>query len=91
MRISARNQLPGTITDINHGAVTTTVKVALGGGDVITASITREAAEVVATCFRSLAPRLVLAATRRSVGHEAAPLLLRQRWWRRGRRRVSGP
>ena len=45
MRISARNQLTGTISEINHGAVTTTVKVALAGGDTITSSITREAAE----------------------------------------------
>ena len=45
MRISARNQLTGTVTEINQGAVTTTVKVALAGGDVVTSSITREAAE----------------------------------------------
>ena len=45
MRISARNQLTGTVTAVNHGAVTTTVKVGLGGGDTITSSITREAAE----------------------------------------------
>lgn len=45
MRISARNQLTGTATDVNHGAVTTTVKVRLGGGDVIMSSITREATE----------------------------------------------
>jgi molybdopterin-binding protein len=45
MRISARNQLTGTVTEIHHGAVTTTVKVALAGGDTITSSITKEAAE----------------------------------------------
>jgi molybdopterin-binding protein len=45
MQISARNQLTGTITEINVGAVTTTVKVGLAGGDTITSSITREAAE----------------------------------------------
>jgi molybdopterin-binding protein len=45
MRISARNRLTGTIADVTHGAVTTTVKVRLSGGDTITSSITREAAE----------------------------------------------
>jgi molybdate transport system regulatory protein len=45
MQISARNQLSGTVVEIVHGAVTTTVKIRLGGGDTITASITREAAQ----------------------------------------------
>ena len=48
MQISARNQLPGTIADLVPGAVTTTVKIRLAGGDTITASITREAAEELA-------------------------------------------
>lgn len=45
MRLSARNQLAGTITQVVPGAVTTTVKVQLQGGDVITSSITKEAAD----------------------------------------------
>ena len=45
MKLSARNQLTGTITDVLPGAVTTTVKVRLNGGDVITSSITKEAAD----------------------------------------------
>jgi molybdate transport system regulatory protein len=45
MRISARNQLAGTVTEIDAGAVTTTLKVELRGGDVVTSSITKEAAE----------------------------------------------
>jgi molybdate transport system regulatory protein len=48
MHISARNQLPGTVAAIDHGAVTTTVKIRLAGGDTVTASITREAAEELA-------------------------------------------
>jgi molybdopterin-binding protein len=48
MRISARNQLSGTVAGVVHGAVTTTVKIRLGGGDTVTASITREAAEELA-------------------------------------------
>ena len=43
MKISARNQLPGTVTAITPGAVNGTVKVAIAGGQVITSSITEEA------------------------------------------------
>ena len=45
MRLSARNQLSGIVVEVAAGAVTTTVKVELGGGDIVTSSITREAAE----------------------------------------------
>jgi molybdopterin-binding protein len=46
MRLSIRNQLTGTITDVNLGAVMATVKVKLDGSDqVITSSITKDAAE----------------------------------------------
>ena len=45
MRLSTRNQLTGTITDVNLGNVMATVKVRLDGGDqVVTSSITKEAA-----------------------------------------------
>jgi molybdopterin-binding protein len=43
MKISARNQLTGTITAITDGAVNGTIKVDVGGGNVITSSITEEA------------------------------------------------
>jgi molybdopterin-binding protein len=43
MKISARNQLPGRIVGIQPGAVNGTVKVDIGGGMVVTASITEEA------------------------------------------------
>ncbi|WP_324742227.1 TOBE domain-containing protein [Tsuneonella sp. CC-YZS046] len=43
MKISARNQLSGTITAITPGAVNGTVKVDIGGGNIITSSITEEA------------------------------------------------
>ena len=43
MKISARNQLPGTVTAITPGAVNGTVKVDIGNGLIVTASITEEA------------------------------------------------
>lgn len=43
MKLSARNQLPGRITQISPGAVNGTVKVDIGGGMIVTASITEEA------------------------------------------------
>ena len=45
MRLSARNQLTGTISAIEVGAVMTVVKVDLDGGQQITASITKDAAD----------------------------------------------
>jgi molybdopterin-binding protein len=46
MRLSTRNQLAGTITEVSLGAVMASVKVRLDGGDqVVTASITKEAVE----------------------------------------------
>ena len=45
MRLSARNQLAGTVKAVKHGEVMSTIKVELKGGDVITAAVTREAAE----------------------------------------------
>ncbi len=45
MRLSTRNQLSGTVTEVTLGSVMATVKVRLDGGDqVVTASITKEAA-----------------------------------------------
>ncbi|MDF3312208.1 TOBE domain-containing protein [Rhodococcus sp. T2V] len=46
MRLSTRNQLTGTITDVTIGSVMATVKVKLDGGEqIVTASITKEAVE----------------------------------------------
>lgn len=46
MRLSTRNQLSGTITEVTLGTVMATVKVRLDGGDqIVTASITKDAAE----------------------------------------------
>ena len=45
MRISARNKLPGTISDVTKGATTAHVRIDLGGGVTVTASITNEAVD----------------------------------------------
>jgi molybdate transport system regulatory protein len=45
MRLSTRNQLAGTVVAVKHGEVMSTIKVELKGGDIITAAVTREAAE----------------------------------------------
>ena len=43
MKLSARNQIKGTVIRITPGAVNGTVKVDIGGGNLVTASITEEA------------------------------------------------
>ena len=44
--MSTRNQLTGTVTEVNLGSVMATVKVKLDGGEqLVTASVTKEAAE----------------------------------------------
>jgi len=45
MKISARNQIAGTIKAVHKGATTAHVQIEVGGGTVITASITNEAVD----------------------------------------------
>jgi molybdopterin-binding protein len=45
MKISARNKLRGTILEVTKGATTAHVRIDLGGGAVVTASITNEAVD----------------------------------------------
>jgi molybdopterin-binding protein len=45
MRISARNVLKGKIVEVLKGATTAHAKLDVGGGTVITASITNEAVD----------------------------------------------
>ena len=45
MKLSARNQLKGKIVGVNKGTTTAHVRVDIGGGVVITSSITNEAVD----------------------------------------------
>src|SRR5262245_48646572 len=45
MKLSTRNQLPGTVIAVVSGEAMAVVKIQLDGGAEITSSITREAAE----------------------------------------------
>ncbi|WKJ89428.1 TOBE domain-containing protein [Methylomonas montana] len=46
-RISARNQLEGTITDVKPGAVNTEIDIALPGGDKVAATVTNDSVETL--------------------------------------------
>lgn len=48
MKISARNQIEGIVVAVTPGAVNATVKVDIGGGKLVTSSITNEAVEDLA-------------------------------------------
>jgi molybdopterin-binding protein len=43
MKLSARNQLKGRIVEVQKGATTSHVRIDIGGGAIVTASITNEA------------------------------------------------
>lgn len=45
MRISARNQIKGTVVEVTKGATTSHVRVDIGGGQMMTSSITNEAVD----------------------------------------------
>jgi molybdopterin-binding protein len=60
MRLSTRNQLSGTITQITLATVMASVKVKLDGGDqIVTATITREAVEELGLAVGDAATVLV--------------------------------
>ena len=68
MRLSARNQLTGTVSGIDIGSVMAVVIVDLDGGQQITASITKQpASSGSGACIRSLQPRMT-----RTPGSKAA-------------------
>lgn len=45
MKLSARNQLRGRILEVRKGVTTAHVRISIGAGAIITASITNEAAD----------------------------------------------
>lgn len=45
MKLSARNMLKGTVVGIVKGATTAHVRLDIGGGTIVTASITNEAVD----------------------------------------------
>jgi len=45
MKLSARNQIKGQVVEIVKGATTANVRLDIGGGVVITASITNDAVD----------------------------------------------
>jgi molybdopterin-binding protein len=45
MKLSARNQIKGTIIEVRKGVTTTHVRIDIGEGRVITSAITNESAE----------------------------------------------
>jgi molybdopterin-binding protein len=45
MKLSARNQLNGRIVEVRRGATTAHVRIDIGNGVIVTASITNEAVD----------------------------------------------
>ena len=45
MRISARNQIKGTVVEVKKGATTSHIRVDIGNGQIVTASIANEAVD----------------------------------------------
>jgi molybdate transport system regulatory protein len=48
MKVSARNQFKGTVSEVRPGSVYTEVLVRLKGGDTLVATVTKESAEALA-------------------------------------------
>lgn len=47
MKVSARNQFTGTVSEVRVGAVNAEIHIVLKGGEIIIASITRESVEIM--------------------------------------------
>jgi molybdate transport system regulatory protein len=69
MRLSARNQLDGTVAAVEHGAVMSTVTIRLAGGQEIVAAITKDSAESLGLTVGD-AVKAVIKATEVMVGKD---------------------
>jgi molybdopterin-binding protein len=45
MKLSARNQIKGKVVEVNKGQTTAHVRIDIGGGVIVTSSITNEAVD----------------------------------------------
>lgn len=61
MRISARNQLTGTVKSIHHGEVNTEVEVEIAPGVHVVAVVTRHSAEALGLAPGSAATAIIKA------------------------------
>lgn len=61
MKLSARNILPGTVVGVIKGQTTAHVRIDLGGGTIVTASITNEAVDDLALKIGDKASAIVKA------------------------------
>jgi len=61
MRISARNQIKGTVVEVKKGATTSHVRVDIGGGQILTSSITNETVDELGVKARSAVTVIVKA------------------------------
>jgi molybdopterin-binding protein len=61
MRISARNQIKGTVVEVKKGATTSHVRLDIGGGQILTYSITNEAVDELGVKARSAVTVIVKA------------------------------
>jgi molybdate transport system regulatory protein len=69
MKLSARNQLDGTVAAVNHGAVMSTVTIRLEGGQEIVAAITKDSAQGLGLAVGD-AVKAVIKATEVMVGKD---------------------
>lgn len=61
MKLSARNQLAGTVVSVTRGPITALVKLELGDGQHISATLTTEAADELGLTVGSPAVAIVKA------------------------------
>jgi len=63
MKLSARNMIKGRVVDVTRGTTTAHVRIDVGGGTVITASITNEAVDDLNKLIRGDAAYAVIKAS----------------------------